>query len=485
MGNVSNCLVTQGFASGCPNLGRNAAPMLSRPDFPAEEAAPVADGALSVSDLNRRARQLLESGIPPLRVRGEVSGFTRAASGHVYFSLKDATAQVRCAMWRARAATLGFEPRNGDAVEVQAAVTLFEARGEYQLSVESMRRGGAGALFEAFLRLKQKLEGEGLFDLARKRPLPHLPRAIAVITSLKAAALRDVLTTLKRRAPMIPIIVYPTPVQGEAAGASIAAAIRLAGSQAAADGAEVVILCRGGGSIEDLWPFNEEVVARAIAACPIPVVAGVGHETDVTIADWVADVRAPTPTAAAELTAPDVRVLKRHLASQSDLLRRGFSRRANALSQRLDWLARALASPSARLALQRQTLARSTGRLSAAMQGRLSDCALAWSTARAGLRSPGLAHAALRWQYARQRLAEVAAARLADQERRLMQLDQSLKLLSPARVLERGYALVQQADGLIVRDSAQLRPGQPVVLSFATGTADATVDRVGQRPLPE
>jgi exodeoxyribonuclease VII large subunit len=459
--------------------------MLSRPDFADDEMVPPADAALSVSDLNRRARQLLERGIPPLRVRGEISGFTRAASGHVYFSLKDATAQVRCAMWRARAATLAFEPRNGDAVEVQAAVTVFEARGEYQLSVESMRRGGAGTLFEAFLRLKQKLEGEGLFDPARKRPLPHLPRAIAVITSLQAAALRDVLTTLKRRAPMIPVIVYATPVQGDAAGASIVAAIQLAGARATADGADVVILCRGGGSIEDLWPFNEEAVARAIAACPLPVVAGVGHETDVTIADWVADVRAPTPTAAAELAVPDVRVLKRHLASQSDLLRRGFSRRANALSQRLDWLARALASPSARLALQRQTLARSTGRLTAAMQGRLSDCALAWSTARAGLRSPGLAHAALRWQHARQRLAEAAAARLDDQERRLMQLHQGLKLLSPARVLERGYALVQQADGPIVRDSAQLRPGQSVLLSFGHGTAAATVDRVDRNPVVE
>ncbi len=441
----------------------------------------MADGALSVSDLNRRARQLLESGIPPLRVRGEVSGFTRAASGHVYFSLKDATAQVRCAMWRARAATLGFEPRNGDAVEVQAAVTLFEARGEYQLNVESMRRGGAGALFEAFLRLKQKLEGEGLFDPARKRPLPYLPRAIAVITSLKAAALRDVLTTLTRRAPMISVVVYPTPVQGEGAAESIAAALKLAGSRASADRLDVVILCRGGGSIEDLWSFNEENVARAIVACPVPVVAGVGHETDVTIADWAADVRAATPTAAAELAAPEVEMLRRHAASQSDHLRRGLSRRLNTLSQRLDWLARALVSPATRLALRRQTLETSVGRLTAAMQSRLAGCVMTWSTARAGLRRPGLTQAALQWHHARRRLVDAMDSRLHDQERRLMRLDQGLKLLSPSRVLERGYALVQQEDGQIVRDSAQLHPGQPLVLSFAKGTAGAQVNRVDQK----
>ena len=331
--------------------------MLSRPDVdagvPAPRAAAAAaqDAPCSVSDLNRRARQLLEGGIGRVHVRGEISGFTRAASGHVYFSLKDAAAQVRCALWRSKAGALAFEPKNGDAVEVRAAVTLFEARGEYQLSVESMRRAGAGALFEQFLRLKEKLAAEGLFDAERKRALPALPRGIGVVTSLQAAALRDVVTTLARRAPMIPVVLYPAPVQGEGAAAALAAAVNTAGARAAADGIEVLIVCRGGGSMEDLWAFNEEVLARAIAACALPVVSGVGHETDFTIADWAADVRAPTPTAAAELASPAREDLRAQVAALALALARAAQRHLDAAQQRLDWLARALTPPSARLAM--------------------------------------------------------------------------------------------------------------------------------------
>src|SRR5574340_462515 len=270
-------------------------------------AAPV----ISVSELNRSARQILEQRLPLLWVAGEISNFTQAASGHWYFSLKDDKAQVRCAMFRMKSQYLDWLPENGMQVEVRAQPTLYEPRGEYQLAVENMRRAGLGALYEAFEKLKGRLEKEGLFAAARKKALPAFPRRIGIITSPAAAALRDVLTTLRRRMPNIPVLIYPVPVQGEGAAQKIAAAIQLAGQRRECD---VLILCRGGGSIEDLWAFNEEVVARAIAACEIPVICGVGHETDFTIADFAADRRAPTPTAAAELATPHRADLLQRLA---------------------------------------------------------------------------------------------------------------------------------------------------------------------------
>ena len=257
---------------------------------------------LSVAELNLQVRQQIERSFPILWVGGEISNFVRATSEHWYFTLKDAKAQVRCAMFRNRNQNAEWIPSNGDAVEVNALVTLYESRGEYQLLVETMRRAGLGALYEKFLKLKSALEKQGLFDAARKRSLPTFPKRIGIITSPAAAALRDVLTTLKRRAPHVSVILYPTAVQGSGAAAEIVQAISSAGARAEC---AVLILCRGGGSIEDLWSFNEEIVARAIAVCPIPIVSGVGHETDFTIADFVADERAPTPTAAAQRVAPD------------------------------------------------------------------------------------------------------------------------------------------------------------------------------------
>src|SRR5262245_59951081 len=253
---------------------------------------------LSVTELLRSVRDTLERRFPLAWVRGELSNLSRAPSGHCYFTLKVGTAQVDCVMFRSRAATLDWEPREGMQVEVRALPTLYEPRGRFQLTVEGMRRAGLGPLYERFLRLKEKLGAEGLFDERLKRELPPFPRAIGVITSLAAAALRDVLTTLARRNPAIEVIVYPVPVQGDGAAERIATMLKRAARRAECD---VLLLVRGGGSIEDLWPFNEEAVARAIRACPIPVVAGVGHETDFTIADFAADRRAPTPTAAAEL----------------------------------------------------------------------------------------------------------------------------------------------------------------------------------------
>ena len=267
----------------------------------ARESAVPAAPILRVSALNRSVRDLLEHRLPLAWVAGEVSNFVQARSGHLYFSLKDSAAQVRCVMFRSRGMLLDWQPRDGMQVEVRALVTLYEPRGDFQLNVEFMRPAGLGALYEAFLRLRDKLEREGLFDPSAKRPLPAHPRAIGVITSRAAAALRDVLTTLRRRNPSIPVVVYPTAVQGEGAPAEIVAALAAAGRRGECD---VLILCRGGGSIEDLWAFNDERVARAVRASPIPVVAGVGHETDFTIADFAADVRAPTPTAAAELVSP-------------------------------------------------------------------------------------------------------------------------------------------------------------------------------------
>jgi exodeoxyribonuclease VII large subunit len=244
---------------------------------------------IGVAELNRLAKELIERQLPLMWVAGEISNFMRAASGHCYFSLKDAQAQVRCVMFRHKAQLHDWKPENGMQIEVRATPSFYEARGEFQLNVEAMRRAGLGALYAAFEQLKARLSAEGLFAEERKQVLPRFPRAIGIVTSPHAAALRDVLTTLKRRMPAIPVIIYPTPVQGEGAAAKIAAALATADARAECD---VLILCRGGGSIEDLWAFNEDVVARAIDACNLPVICGVGHETDFTIADFVADVRA-------------------------------------------------------------------------------------------------------------------------------------------------------------------------------------------------
>mgnify|MGYP000032277122 CR=1 FL=1 len=395
--------------------------------------APGQPPVLSVSDLNRLARETLEQSFPLLWVAGEISNLTRAASGHWYFSLKDNKAQVRCAMFRSRNAALDWQPREGDHVEARALVTLYEARGEFQLTVESLRRAGLGALFEAFERLKARLEAEGLFDAARKRALPRYPRRIGIVTSPDAAALRDVLTTLRRRMPAIPVVIYPTPVQGKGAAALIASAIRAAGERAECD---VLIVCRGGGSMEDLWQFNEEIVARAIVASPMPVVSGVGHETDFTIADFAADLRAPTPTAAAELVAPDQAAL---LAQVTQLRARIERQMKNALAQRmqhLDHLSRRLLSPLQQLA-QRQS---------------------------------HLAQIALRLQHA-------TARSLSQRQERLARLAQNLAHLNPHGVLGRGYALVQTADGHIVRSNRELAPGQLLGLTLAEGQAEVQVTR--------
>ena len=435
-----------------------------------------ASAILSVSALNRSVRDLLEHRLPLAWVAGEISNFLAARSGHFYFSLKDSAAQVRCVMFRSRAMVLDWEPRDGMQVEVRALVTLYEPRGDFQLNVEFMRPAGLGALYEAFLRLRDRLEREGLFDPAAKRPLPAFPRAIGVVTSRAAAALRDVLTTLRRRNPSIPVIVYPTAVQGDGAPAEIVAALAAAGRRAECD---VLILCRGGGSIEDLRAFNDERVARAVRASPIPVVVGVGHETDFTIADFAADVRAPTPTAAAELASPPRDELLARIGLLARRLHRSVARDLETRSQVVDHLSRRLVHQGRRLEAQGALVAQLSSRLAQAVARALDRqrWAVRDLVARSRRHLPPLELLALRAGQLSERLAAASQRQLADRAARADALARSLGHLDPRAVLERGYSIVRDDGGRIVRRSRQLASGDRVDITFAEGTAAARVER--------
>ena len=386
---------------------------------------------LTVSELNRLARDVLERSFPLFWVSGEISNLTRAASGHWYFSLKDAGAQARCIMFKGRNSYLGWIPKEGDKVEARATVTLYEARGDFQLTIEFLQRAGLGVLFEAFEQLKAKLQLEGLFDSRLKKSIPTHPRQIGIVTSLDAAALRDVLSTLKRRMPSIPVIIYPTPVQGKGVATLIANAINKANQRAECD---VLIVCRGGGSIEDLWQFNEEIVARAIANCAIPVISGVGHETDFTIADFIADARAPTPTAAAELATQDRQAMLYQLTSLQQRLSREMNDAINQRAQALDYLARRLLSPMQQVKQQMNLVTQFQHRLSSAFNQQLHI-----------------------------------------QQQHVLRLSNSLKQLNPHAVLERGYAFVQSAKGELVTDSAHLAKNEIIKITFAKGEANAQI----------
>src|SRR6185503_18223228 len=386
---------------------------------------------LSVSQLLRSARDLLEQRFPLQWIAGEISNLRPAASGHLYFTIKDETAQVDCVMFRSRAAALDWEPADGLRVEARALVTLYEPRGRFQLNVEGMRRAGLGPLYERFLKLKEKLGREGLFDAHLKRPIPDHPAQIGVITSLAAAALRDVLTTLRRRNPSIPVIVYPAPVQGEGAAAKLAQALAAASRRAECD---VLLLVRGGGSIEDLWQFNEEALARAIRACAIPVVAGVGHETDFTIADFAADERAPTPTAAAELVSPSLEALRGRIAETALRISRQTTRRIEYAMQAIDVLARRLVHPAERLRALRQHLAHLAARLAAATAQHLNEF----------LRRLDVAH-------------------------------KTIASLDPTAVLGRGYSITRSAGGALLRDASKASVGERIVTTLAKGTLESEV----------
>jgi exodeoxyribonuclease VII large subunit len=395
--------------------------------------AAVASGLriLSVAELLRSVRDLIERRIPLTWVRGELSNLSRAPSGHCYFTLKDRTAQVECVMFRSRAAALDWEPRDGLQVEVRAAATLYEPRGRFQLAVEAMRRAGLGPLYERFLRLKDKLGAEGLFDERLKRELPAHPRSIGVVTSLAAAALRDVLTTLARRNPGIGVIVYPAPVQGEGAAERIAAALARASRRAECD---VLLLVRGGGSIEDLWQFNEEAVARAIRASAVPVVVGVGHETDFTIADFAADRRAPTPTAAAELVSPPRAELAARVAGCVRALHKELERKLRYAAQALDACARRLVHPAERLRSYRQLVSQLAARLAFSFSHKAHRC-----------------------------------------QARLAQLHATLTSVDPAAVLARGYSITYSASGRVLRSAAAVRPGERITTRLAEGTIESEV----------
>ncbi|SFZ74641.1 exodeoxyribonuclease VII large subunit [Chitinimonas taiwanensis] len=429
----------------------------------------------SVSELNRAVKRLLERELPLLWVSGEISNLTIAASGHCYLSLKDAGAQVRCVMFRNRALLLPFKLREGMKVEARATVSLYEARGDFQLNLESMRPAGLGALFEAFEKLKAALAAEGLFEAARKRPLPTSPRAIGIVTSPQAAALRDVLSTLRRRAPHIPVVLYPSPVQGEGAADTLAAQIVRANARAEV---EVLIVCRGGGSIEDLWAFNEEVVARAIAASQIPVISGVGHETDFTIADFVADVRAPTPTAAAELVSSDREAQLLALAGMQRRLQRSFRQQLEGRMQKLDFLGRRLVHPGERLQRQAKQLAEAAQALRRGMartlerqRWQLARLQQQHAHAKPDLRGQAAQLASLqqRGRFAWQQGQGAAHAQLAT-------LAARLGALNPEAVLARGYSLVETTEGALVRDAAELHLGQKLRLRFAHSEAGVLVN---------
>lgn len=428
-----------------------------------------ANEILTVSQLNQAVSRVLERSFPLAWVSGEISNFTRAASGHWYFTLKDASAQVRSVMFRGRAQSVDFNPREGDKVEVRATVSLYAPRGDFQLNVEAMRRAGVGNLYEAFVKLKAKLADEGLFDEARKRELPEFPRQIGIVTSPQAAALRDVITAFRRRAPHVSLILYPTAVQGEGSAEKIAAAITTASLRNECD---VLLVCRGGGSLEDLWSFNDERVARAIVASQIPVISGVGHETDFTIADFVADLRAPTPTAAAELAATATEDWLAEVGAIADGLTEALRRRLDDHSQSLDWLAHRLQSPGTAINHQKLRLAGLANRLSHATTTPMTAARVrlerTWRQLQHALPDTRIRQAQVGASAAR--LHSAFNTRFTALSHAIDTSYGKLELLAPQRTLERGYAILADESGQVMREPGQIRAPQRLRLTLAGGS---------------
>lgn len=457
-------------------------------DHPPEQAVRDERPIYTVSRLNAEVRDLLEHGFPLLWVEGELSNLARPGSGHWYFTLKDESAQVRCAMFRSRNNLVDFRPDDGDQVLVRARVSLYAPRGSYQLIVEHMEPAGDGALRRAFEALKNRLLEEGLFAPEHKKPLPAVPRRIGVITSGTGAAVRDVLSVLRRRYPLGEVTVYPVPVQGEAAAPAIVRALQRAGQRGDCD---ALILTRGGGSLEDLWAFNEETVARAIHACPVPVVSGVGHEVDFTIADFVADARAPTPSAAAELVSPDIADWRVRLEALSRTL---ISRQNRVLAQsreRLAWLDKRLAQqhPGRRLQERMQRLDEMETRLRRAMRQRRDgeQQRLQQTKTRLYNASPARHITAAE----NQRLQLVHRLRTAQQRRlerersRLAVVARALNAVSPLATLERGYAIASNARGDIIRDATDMAPDDRLRLRLHRGRLDCRVIGVHTGDAPD
>jgi exodeoxyribonuclease VII large subunit len=417
----------------------------------------IARRVWAVGALCRAVADALEARFNPVTVRGEITGFSRAASGHCYFSLKDAQGQVRCAMFRRSASLLDFSPRDGELVEVTGRLGVYEQRGDLQLVVESMRRAGQGALFEQFLRLRAKLESEGLFDPARKRELPLLPRAIGIVTSLGAAALHDVVTCLRRRAPHVRVVLAPAAVQGAHAPGELVAGLQSLYRMAGQGELDVILLVRGGGSIEDLWAFNDEQLARTIVQSPVPLVSGVGHETDFTIADFCADLRAPTPTAAAEMAVQPLETGVAALGMMHERLQEAAFRRVDRASQRLDQAAAHLGRPSTRTAQQHLRIERQAQRLRHALANRLQRSRDELAASNTSLRTR-------------------VADRVTHAHRRCERYELRLQLLDPRLVLQRGYALLTDAhSGHPITTARDAPAGRHVKAALADGEVDLRV----------
>ena len=435
--------------------------------------------ALTVSELNHQARHLLESSFMQVWVEGELSGFSRPSSGHWYFSLKDQKCQIRCAMFRGANQRIRTLPREGDQIRIRGKVTLYENRGDFQIIVEHLEPAGLGALQQAFEALKARLQGEGLFDPARKKPIPATPRHIGVVTSPTGAAIHDILTVLKRRCPAIPVTLYPTAVQGQAATADIVQAIDRAQRHGLAD---VLIIGRGGGSLEDLWCFNEEAVARAIAACPIPTVSAVGHEVDVTIADFVADLRAPTPSAAAEKISPDQQDWLRRLAEQQGRLGQSARRLLQRLHNQLGHLSARLRDPRRELLEKAQRMDELELRLNKAIRDRLdqqkqkTDYLLQRMSAQSPRRT--LKTASEQTQQLEERLTLAARHLLRQKDERLQHIAQTLHAVSPLATLGRGYAIVKDDNDRIVRKAGDLVTGSQITARLGHGSVSARVTEI-------
>jgi exodeoxyribonuclease VII large subunit len=441
-----------------------------------------ATAAISVSQLNRRVKTLIEQGMARLWVEGEISNLSRPASGHIYLSLKDDTAQVSAAWFRQRqrGPAIGF--KNGDRVLAYGRVSIYEARGNYQLIIEQMEAAGEGVLKRRFDALKLKLAGEGLFDEDRKQALPELPHRIGIITSPTGAAIRDILSILGRRFPAVPVVIYPAAVQGDAAPGELVAALATAVQR---DECDVLIMSRGGGSLEDLWAFNDEQLARAIADCRLPVISAVGHEIDFTIADFVADVRAPTPSGAAEIIVPNQEDWLRQISGLAARMARVGQRALEDRAQELDWLGRRLvaSSPAATLRRQRDSLREQSGRLSSAIRQRLllQQNMLQETSGELMKLSPALSvqRSIGRLQQLRQRLATSTRNRVSDANHRIALLGRALNSVSPLATLDRGYAIVKREDsGVVLTNAADIEPGNDIRAQLSRGEFIATVKKV-------
>jgi exodeoxyribonuclease VII large subunit len=450
--------------------------------FPGTEAAAPGRRVYTVSRLNQEVRALLERGLGVVWVEGELSNFTQPSSGHWYFSLKDRGAQVRCAMFRLKNTVLGFTPKAGQQVVARGRVSLFEPRGEYQLIVDHLEEAGVGALQRQFEQLKAKLAAEGLFASERKRTLPRFPRRIAVVTSPSGAAVRDILNILARRFPPAAVLVYPTAVQGAAAAPAIVHALQLASARMDCD---VLILARGGGSLEDLWSFNDERVARAIRACAVPVVTGIGHEIDFTIADFAADARAPTPSGAAELVAPDRVACLEALARMDGRMTACMRRELRVVSSRLAAVSIRLkqAHPGLRLTHQAQRLDDLEQRLAGAATAVLHTRRHRLSEAYARLVQRSPAHLARecgrREEVLRGRLHHTVEQYLSHLSHRVALAKKALDMASPLATLARGFAIVTRADGTLVTDAASVPAGEEIEARLASGRLRAKV--IGSR----